>query len=128
MKSRNNHWFARRTNFYYGWIILPISILGAFLTSPGQTYMVSVFNPSLREALDLSLSQLTGAYMLGTLLASLPQSYIGQWADRVGIRKMLFLITSLFSLACVFISQATSLPMLFLGFFFLRMFGQGALE
>ncbi len=128
MNSKNNHWLARRTNFYYGWIILPISTLGAFFTSPGQTYMVSVFNPSLREALSLSLSQLTGAYMLGTVLASLPQSYIGQWADRVGIRKMLFLIVTLFSLACVFISQVRSLPMLFLSFLFLRMLGQGSLE
>ncbi len=128
MTSINNHWLARRTNTYYGWIILPISTLAAFFTSPGQTYMVSVFNPSLRAALDLSLSQLTGAYMLGTVLASLPQSYIGQWADRVGIRKMLFLIISLVSLACVFISQVNSLPMLFLAFLFLRMFGQGALE
>ena len=128
MTSIHNHWLARRTNFYYGWIILPISTLAAFFTSPGQTFMVSVFNPSLREVLDLSLSQLTGAYMLGTVLASLPQSYIGQWADRVGIRKMLFLIISLVSLACVFISQVNSLLMLFFAFLFLRMFGQGALE
>jgi len=128
MISTNNHWLAKRTNFYYGWIILPISTLTAFFTSPGQTYMVSVFNPSLREALDLSLSQLTGVYMLGTVLASLPQSYIGQWADRVGIRKMLLLIVSVVSLACIFISQVNSLLMLFFAFLFLRMFAQGALE
>ena len=128
MISQNNHWLAKRTKFFYGWIILPISTLAAFFTSPGQTYMVSVFNPSLREAFNLSLSQLTGAYMFGTILASLPQSYIGQWADRIGIRRMLFLIVGLFSLACVFISRVGSLSMLFLAFFFLRVFGQGALE
>jgi len=128
MTSENKHWLASRTNIFYGWIILPISTLAAFFTSPGQTYMVSVFNPSLRDALDISLSQLTGAYMFGTVLASIPQSYIGQWADRIGIRKMLFLIGSLFSLACVFISQVNSLVMLFMAFFFLRVFGQGALE
>ncbi|MEN8172436.1 MAG: MFS transporter, partial [Chloroflexota bacterium] len=128
MQSKVNFWLARRTNFFYGWIILPISILAAFFTSPGQTFMVSVFNPSLRESLDLSLTQLTGAYMFGTILASLPQIYIGQWSDRVGIRKTLFVIISLFSLACVFISRVHNLPMLFLAFFFLRMLGQGALE
>jgi len=128
MPSKVNFWLAKRTNFFYGWIILPISTLAAFFTSPGQTYMVSVFNPSLREALDLSLTQLTGAYMFGTVLASLPQTYIGQWADRVGIRKTVLIISTLFSLACVFISQVNSLPMLFISFFFLRMLGQGALE
>ena len=128
MQTNQNLWLAKHTNFFYGWIILPISTLAAFFTSPGQTYMVSVFNPSLRETLDLSLTQLTGAYMFGTVLASLPQTYIGQVADRVGIRKTIFIITTLFSLACVFISQVNSLLMLFFAFFFLRMFGQGALE
>jgi len=61
-------------------------------------------------------------------LASLPQTYIGQLADRIGIRKTLFIIVSLFSLACVYISQVSSLLMLFFAFFFLRMLGQGALE
>ncbi len=128
MISEKAHWLGKRVKFFYGWVILPISTLGAFFTSPGQTYMVSVFNPSLRTDLGLSLTQLTGAYMLGTVLASFPQSYIGQWADRVGLRKMLLIITSLFSLACLFIAQVQKLPMLFVAFFFLRLLGQGALE
>ena len=66
--------------------------------------------------------------MLGTILASIPQPYIGYWSDRVGIRRMLILVVVLFSLACVFISQVNSLFMLTLAFFFLRLFGQGALE
>ncbi|TFH35916.1 MAG: MFS transporter [Anaerolineales bacterium] len=128
LPSSNSHWLAKRLRVYYGWLIVPVSIVGSFATSPGQTYMVSVFNPSFRDALHLSLSQLTGAYMLGTILASLPQPYIGYWSDRVGIRRMLILVVVLFSLACVFIAQANSLFMLTLSFFFLRMLGQGALE
>ena len=128
LPSTKSHWLAKKLRFYYGWIIVPVSILGSFATSPGQTYMISVFNPSFRDALSLNLSQLTGAYMLGTVLASIPQPYIGYWSDRVGIRRMLILIVVLFSLACVFIAQANSLLMLTLAFFFLRLFGQGALE
>lgn len=128
MQTNQNLWLAKRTNFFYGWMILPISILASVFTSPGQTFMVSVFNPSLRETLDLSLTQLTGAYMFGTILASLPQTYIGLLADRIGIRKTIFIIATLFSLACVFISQVNSLVMLFFAFFFLRVLGQGALE
>ena len=128
LPSTKSHWLAKRLHFYYGWLIVPVSILGSFATSPGQTYMVSIFNPSFREALGLSLTQLTGAYMLGTVLASIPQPYIGYWSDRVGIRRMLILVVVLLSLACVFIAQANSLLMLAMAFFFLRMFGQGALE
>jgi OFA family oxalate/formate antiporter-like MFS transporter len=123
-----NHWLAQRTKFFYGWAILPVSILASFATSPGQTYMVSVFTPSFRDTLGLSLTQLTGAYMFGTILASLPQSYVGMWIDRLGIRKVTLFILTAFSLACVFISQVNSLFTIFLGFFLIRVFGQGALE
>lgn len=126
--QKPNHWLASRTNFFYGWAILPISILTALFTSPGQTFMISVFNPSFRESLDLSLSQLTGAYMFGTVLASLPQSYVGMWMDRIGIRKVTLVVLTAFSLACLFISQVNSLVAIFFAFMFLRMFGQGALE
>jgi sugar phosphate permease len=61
-------------------------------------------------------------------LASISQSYIGLWIDRLGIRKVTLAIITAFSLACIFISQVNSLFTIFLAFFFLRMFGQGALE
>ena len=119
---------ARRLPFYYGWIMLPIAMLAAIATSPGQTYGVSIFNAYFREALGLSHSQLTGAYMFGTLLAALPQSYIGSLMDRFGIRRVMFVVVILFGLACVFMSQVISLLMLFVAFFFLRLLGQGALS
>ena len=73
---------------YYGWLMVPLAMVTALATSPGQTYGVSVFNPSLREALAISHSQLTGAYMLGTLLAALPQPFFGKLMDRLGIRRL----------------------------------------
>lgn len=122
------HWLASRLPFFYGWVIVPISILGTLATSPGQTYMVSIFNPSFRDTFDLSLSELTGAYMVGTILASIPQSYIGTWMDRLGFRRMLLIIASIFGLACMFIAEVRNIWMLLIAFFLLRTFGQGALE
>ena len=119
---------AKRLSFYYGWVMLPIAMLAAIVTSPGQTYGVSIFNPSFREALGLSHSQLTGAYMMGTLLAALPQPYIGSLMDRFGIRRVMFVVVILFGIASVFMSQVQTLLMLFLAFFFLRLLGQGALS
>ncbi len=120
--------FAKRLPFYYGWVMLPIAMLAAIATSPGQTYGISIFNAYFRESLGLSHSQLTAAYMFGTLLASLPQSYIGSLTDRFGIRRVMFVVVVLFGLACVLMSQVLSLLMLFVAFFFLRMLGQGALS
>jgi MFS family permease len=117
-----------RLPFFYGWVMLGIGLVGIVATSPGQTFTVSVFNPSFREALNLSHTQLTGAYLWGTLIASLPQPYIGTLMDRFGIRRAMFGIVILFTLACLFIAQVQSLVMLFFAFLMIRMFGQGALS
>jgi MFS family permease len=119
---------ARRIPFFYGWVMLPLAMIAMILTSPGQTFGVSVFNPSFRTELNLSHSLLTGAYMLGTLLASIPQAYFGALMDRWGIRRTMTAAVILFGLACLFTSQVRDLPMLFFAFLCLRMFGQGALS
>ncbi len=119
---------ARNLPFYYGWVMLPIAMLAAIATSPGQTYGVSIFNESIRTALGLSHSQLTGAYMVGTLLAALPQSYIGSLTDRFGIRQVMFVVVVLFGLACMFLAQVQTYVLLFVGFFLIRLLGQGALS
>lgn len=118
---------ADRLPFYYGWVMLPIAMLAMIATSPGQTFGVSIFNPALRNALGLSHSQLTGAYMFGTLLAAAPQPWIGGLMDRFGLRRVMIAVVILLGLACLFMSQAGGLLMLFLAFFFLRLLGQGAL-
>ena len=108
--------------------MVPIAMLATIATSPGQTFGISIFNPSFRSALGLSHSQLTGAYMIGTLLAALPQPYIGRLMDRFGIRRVMFVVVILLGLACLFMSLVMNLVMLFLAFFLLRLLGQGALS
>ena len=119
---------ARRFPFYYGWVMMPVVVIAQSLTGVGQTYGVSVFNPSFQSSLDISLSQLTGAYMIGTLLAAVPQSYIGSLMDRFGIRRVMTVVVVGLGLACIFISRVNSLAALLIGFFLLRMLGQGSLS
>jgi len=120
-------WVVSRVPFFYGWVMLPIVFMIQIASSPGQTFGVSVFNPHIRRALELSQSEISGAYMLGTLLASLPMIYVGALMDRYGPRRVLFGVVLLFGLACVGLSQATGLVSLFLSFLFLRMLGQGSI-
>lgn len=127
-KEKNSQSLVDRTPFYYGWVMVSVTVIAQSMTGVGQTYGVSVFNPSFRSSLQISLSQLTGAYMFGTLLAALPQPYIGSLMDRFGIRRTMTWVVVLLGLACVFISTAESLAALLIGFFLLRLLGQGALS
>jgi len=117
-----------RTPFYYGWVMLPVAMIAHIATSPGQSFAIAVFNQSFTETLQLSEKQLTGAFGLGTLLASLTLPMFGMLMDRWGIRRSMSLVVFMLGVACFFISQVHSLLMLFFAFLFLRMFGQGALS
>ncbi len=120
--------FADRLPFYYGWLMVPIAVIAQGVTGVGQTYGVSVFNPSLLEALGISLTALTGAYMVGTLLASLGQPWIGALMDRFGLRWTTLGVSILLGFACLFFARVNSLPSLLVGFFLLRLLGQGGLS
>jgi MFS family permease len=122
------HWLASKLPFYYGWPIVFVSIVSQSVTGVGQTYGVSVFNPSLLDDLGISLSILTGTYMIGTLAAALPQPYIGSLMDRYGIQRTTIMVGLLLGGACFFFSRVSSTITLLMGFFLLRLLGQGALS
>lgn len=116
------------SRLYYGWVILAIATLAAICTSPSQTFGIAPFNSAIRQDLGLSHSQLAAAYMFGTLLASLPMSYIGMLSDRFGLRRSKIVVVVLLAAACGVTAMASGLLTLFLAFFLLRMLGQGALS
>ena len=108
--------------------MVPLAALLAIATGPGQTFGISVFNTYLRETLQLSHTQLTGAYMLGTVLACLPLTFFGVLMDRFGLRKSMVAAMVLFGLACLNMSLVSSWLSLLFAFLLLRMLGQGALS
>jgi MFS family permease len=118
---------ASRVPFFYGWVMLPVALAIQVSSSPGQTFGVSIFNPYIRQELGLSHSEISGAYMLGTLLASLPMVYVGSLMDRYGPRRILAGVVTLFGLTCMGFSQASGLVTVFLSFLFLRMLAQGSM-
>jgi len=128
MEGQKGTGLAGRIPFYYGWLMVPVAVIASAVTGVGQTYGVSVFNPSLLDSLGISLTVLSGTYMVGTLLASLPQAFIGSLMDRFGIKKTMIGVVILLGGACIFFAQVNSLVTLLLGFFLLRLLGQGGLS
>lgn len=96
-------------------------------TAPGQTVVVSQFNESFTTALGLSATALSTAYLIGTATAAVPLTLVGSVADKLGPRRVMFIVALLFGLACIAAGQARSLLVLTLCFFCLRFLGQGSL-
>lgn len=113
--------------FFYGWIIVAISALGLFFSGPGQTYSISVFINAYITELGWSRSLISSLYSLASLTAGLSLFIIGRLIDRYGQRRMSLVIGLCLGLACLWNSATLGLVWMFIGFFMLRLFGQGSM-
>jgi MFS family permease len=118
---------VNRSPFFYGWMIMVAGTFGMIMTSPGQTYTVSIFVEYIIEELGISRSMVSTLYSLGTLVGSFTLPFWGRQIDRQGARKMVLLISILFGLACIYMGFVQNAMMLGLGFILVRMLGQGSL-
>ncbi|AQQ54543.1 MFS transporter [Planococcus lenghuensis] len=119
----------RRTSpVFYGWTIVAIGGLFLFFSGPGQTYSNALFIESYIEDLGWSRNLVSGIYSAATLCAGFLLYFIGSLIDRFGHRKMAVAIITLFAGALVWNSFITHPVMLFIGFFFIRLLGQGSMS
>lgn len=127
-KSRNSsNELPFQSPFFYGWIIVGISALTLFFSGPGQTYSVSAFIDSYITEFGWSRSVVSGMYSIGTLFAGLIMGVMGGLFDRRGHRVMTTAVAMFFGLACLWMSFVCNVVMIFSGFFFIRLLGQGSM-
>lgn len=113
--------------FFYGWLIVFVSALATFFSSPGQTYSISAFINSYIEEFGYSRTLISTIYSVATIISGSLLVFVGKAVDRFGQRTMLMVVGSMLAVACFFNSFIVNLPMIFIGFFMLRYFGQGSL-
>ena len=119
---------VHRSPVYYGWVILFAGALGLVMTSPGQTYAISIFIEYFINDLSLSRTLVSTLYTLGTITGSVILPLVGRQIDRYGSRSMIVIIAILFGFACIYMGTVRNALMLGVGFFALRMLGQGSLN
>lgn len=118
---------SRNSSIFYGWYIVLGAAIGVFFSGPGQTYAVSVFIDYYILEFGWSRSLVSGIYSSATLAAGLLLFIVGRLVDKHGQRRMMLTIGSLLAVACFWNSFVIGPVMLFIGFFMLRLFGQGSM-
>ncbi len=113
---------------FYGWRILAAAVVTTILTGPGQTIGVSVFIDPMVDALGVSRSAVSSAYLIGTLAGASAMPTFGRFVDRNGVRRAQIVIGFAFAAALVNMSTVQNLVWLAIGFGGIRMMGQGALS
>lgn len=113
--------------FYYGWVILFVSAVSMLFSAPGQTYSISAFIDAYIDEFGFSRTSISTIYSGATLASGFLLIIIGKLVDRYGQRVMLVGCGLLLALTTVYNSFIMTVPMMTIGFFFLRYFGQGSL-
>lgn len=127
-----------KTPFYYGWVIWFLSTLGFLMSIPGQTMGMSVFTDPFLEAFDMTRTELSLAYLFGTVGSSFFLTTAGRWFDRYGGRVMVTFSAFGLGLTVIFISlidvlaaslknNMLTIAMVFAGYLGVRFMGQGVL-
>ncbi|HKL12334.1 MAG TPA: MFS transporter [Halanaerobiales bacterium] len=128
IKEEINEQKPIKSPFYYGWIVLVVAALGLFFSGPGQTYSISIFINHYIDKFGWSRSLISSFYSIATLISGLILTFVGRYIDKLGHRKMTTIISILFGFACIWMSLIFNPLMIFIGFFLLRLLGQGSMS
>lgn len=118
---------SKEKEFFYGWYIVALGALSLFFSGPGQTYANSVFIDFYIMDFNWERSLVSGIYSGATLAAGLLLFFVGSTIDRFGQRRVSLTVSVLLAGACIWNSFVVSPWMLFVGFFLIRLLGQGSM-
>jgi MFS family permease len=118
---------SRRLGHFLGWRIVALATITGALTGPGQTIGVSVFVDPMMAELGLTRSEVSTAYLIGTLIGAMALLPVGRWIDRVGTRRAMTWIGLAFGAGLLAMSGVQGFVTLAIGFTLIRWLGQGSL-
>jgi MFS family permease len=104
---------------------LIFGMLHMFFSSPGQSFAVAIFVPSLTAAFDLSAAGFGMLYSTATLASAFILPFLGSLVDRHNLRIYSLCVGAGMMIGCLITATATIIPLLFCGILGLRLFGQG---
>jgi MFS family permease len=104
-----------------------IAGLGSFFSGPGQTYSNSVFIDEYIKSFGWTRSEISSLYSVATLCSGMLMMFMGRLVDKLGPRKMIVFVSLVLGLACFFNSFVVNTWMMAIGFFLIRLFGQGSM-
>jgi MFS family permease len=96
-----------------------------FWSSPGQTFLISLFSGEIRSELALSDGEFAGIYSLATLLSAIVMIWSGSLVDRVNLKRLSIAIVLGLGIGCGMMSLSKSVLTLLISLFLLRQLGQG---
>jgi MFS family permease len=108
--------------------VITFGFILTLFSSFGQTFFISLYVPGIIKELQVSNSSFGAIYGSATILSSITLAYVGKFIDTVDIRKYTIITASLLMISCLVMAFSFNLIFVFIGFWGLRLAGQGLLS
>lgn len=110
------------------WRFLLFGALVMFWTSPGQTYLISLFGDELRRDFGLGHGEFGLLYTGATLVSAAILWPAGRLVDRLRLAKFVWWVCAAMAVSAAAFSLVSGPVTLFLGILFVRFLGQGMMS
>ena len=107
---------------------LRLGVMLTFLSSFGQTYIISLYVIKVTQEFEITEGQFGAIYSVCTIISSVIMLTIGHTVDHVRAKKIVSLVLSLLMLSALLMGFAVNLAMVVIALIGLRLCGQGMLS
>ena len=107
------------------WRPLGFGLLLMALSCFGQTFFIALFNGEIGKVDHLSAGALGTCYAVATIGSAFTLRRVGRWLDLMSVRRYALGVAALLCVACLVMGAGRGVGLLILGFYLLRLSGQG---
>ncbi len=108
--------------------LLAFGLLYTFSSSFGQTFLLSLYVPSIEGFLNISNTQFGSLYAIATIGSALTLPWLGSYFDKIELRPYSLGVTIGLALSLLLLSLSWNFFMVLIAFYGLRLFGQGLMS
>ncbi|OUR79173.1 hypothetical protein A9Q83_04870 [Alphaproteobacteria bacterium 46_93_T64] len=110
------------------WRFLLFGLLLSFWSSPGQTFVISLFGGHIRSDFDLTHGEFGTIYTCATLISAALLWKTGPLVDHLPLKKFVQQAATIMIISIALVAGVQGPITLFFGIFFVRFMGQGMLH
>ena len=110
------------------WRFLSFGLLVTFWSSPGQTYLISLFSAQIREEFGLSHGGFGSIYTAATLISAAILLQAGPLIDRIRLGTFVWWVAALMTIAIAGMALVSGPATLLIGILCVRFMGQGMMS
>ena len=108
--------------------VLLFGFIFTFFSSFGQSFFLGLFNPSIRNELDISHGQFGTIYAIATICSSIVLIWFGKKIDEYKLLNYSIVVIGILFFSSIFFSLINNIYLLIIAIFLMRFSGQGLMS